>query len=81
MKLSTFAVHESYQRSGLGTVLLQKAVEMQDKEGKDMWVSAMPASQPVLGRFGFDIETKLIEGPVNYLHGFGARKARAVEKY
>lgn len=74
MKLSTFAVHESYQRSGLGTVLLQKAVEMQDEEGKDMWVSAMPASQGVLRRFGFDIETELIEGPVNYLHGFGARR-------
>ena len=49
-------------------------VKKQDEEGKKIWVLAMPASQPILRYFGFNIETKLIEGPVEYLHGFGARK-------
>ena len=50
------------------------AVEKQDKEGKKMWVSAIPASQPVLRHFGFNIKTKLIEDPVEYLHSFGAHE-------
>jgi len=32
----------------------------------------MLVSQPVLRYFRFDIKTKLIEGPVKYLYGFGA---------
>jgi GNAT superfamily N-acetyltransferase len=74
MKISTLTVHESYQKSGLGKALAKMAVKKQDEEGKKMWVSAMPASQPVLRYVGFNIETKLIEGPVEYLHGFGARE-------
>ena len=74
MKISTLAVHESYQKSSLGSTLVKIAVEKQDEEGKKIQVLTMPASQPILRHFGFDIKTKLIEGPVKYLHSFGAYK-------
>ena len=49
-------------------------VEKQDKEGKKIWVLAMLASQPILKYFGFNIKTKLIEGPVKYLYSFSTYK-------
>jgi len=34
MKISTLAIHESYQKSGLGRTLIKIVVEKQDEEGK-----------------------------------------------
>ena len=75
--LDLFGVDDRYQGYGLGKKLLQKACDLAEDEGIDVFVQANTNASPFYEKRGFEcVKTVILPGPEKYGEAFLLYKAR-----
>jgi GNAT superfamily N-acetyltransferase len=78
--LSMMLVHPEARRSGIGTRLMEAAIEALEGETR-IRLDATPAGEPLYRRFGFEGEYELVRARASRRQGSAAGEARPMEPH